>query len=423
MLSNEIAIKVENISKTYLMFHSPAARLLQFFRSTNKYEEFKALDSISFEVRKGESLGIVGKNGSGKSTLLQIIAGTVVPTSGNVYTNGKVVALLELGSGFNPEFTGRENVYLNAAMFGITQEEMEHKFTEIINFADIGDHLDQPVKTYSSGMFARLAFSVAVNVNPDILIVDEILAVGDIAFQAKCVSKLRRMKEEGLTLLFVSHSVDSVKSLCHTAILLHKGKLMDSGTSEKITNRYLALIREEMNRGVSDFEIDSWDTERHIESQEQTSAFKYGNGEVFFEKVELLNSNGEATKAYEFDQMAVLRCTIKTRSDEKNINLSFLVRDITGVDLFGTTMFDENMELLELAKGQSATVDFEFPILLRQGSYSISVAVNRVSSRDYSDVYLYEQIDGAAAFEVIRKLDRPVHYKVFYPVKISLKGK
>ncbi|WP_336762295.1 ABC transporter ATP-binding protein [Paenibacillus sp. USHLN196] len=427
MSSDNIAIRVNSVSKIYKMYATPADRLKDLFRkntSEGRHQTFSALKEVSLEVKKGDTVGIVGKNGSGKSTLLQIIAGTVTPTFGNVDIYGKVVALLELGSGFNPEFTGRENVYLNASMFGINRASIEKKFSEIEKFADIGEHIDQPVKTYSSGMFARLAFSVAINMEPDILIIDEILAVGDAAFQAKCVSKMRQLKEKGVSLLFVSHSVDAIKSMCNSAILLSQGNLIATGTSELITNHYLAMIRDEMNQYALDVPYESKEikTGTELESKPTSGGFKYGSGLVSFSNVQMINSKQKIVKAYEFGEEATLLCEIHSQENLDNINVSFLVRDITGVDLFGTTMFDEKVPLVLLGKGVKKSIYFKFPVWLRQGSYSISVAVNKVTNPDYSDVFLYEQIDGAAAFEVIRKLERPVHYKVHLPIKIQLEG-
>lgn len=423
MSSDNIAIRVNSVSKKYKMYATPVDRLKDLFRKETeegRHQTFSALNEVSFEVKKGDTVGIVGKNGSGKSTLLQIIAGTVTPTCGTVDINGKVVALLELGSGFNPEFTGRENVYLNASMFGIDRASIEKKFTEIENFADIGEHIDQPVKTYSSGMFARLAFSVAINMEPDILIIDEILAVGDAAFQAKCVSKMRQLKEKGVSLLFVSHSVDAIKSMCNSAILLSQGNLIATGTSEMITNHYLAIIRDEMNHYALDTLSESKEVEAgtEFESKQSAGGFRYGSGMVSFSNVQMINSKQEVVKAYEFGEEATILCEVYSQEDLDNINVSFLVRDITGVDLFGTTMFDEKVPLLTLKRGARKNVYFKFPVWLRQGSYSISVAVNKVTNPDYSDVFLYEQIDGASAFEVIRKLERPVHYKVHLPISI-----
>ena len=435
MSSKEIAIKVDNVSKVYNVYENPKDRLKQIIKPNQKYyKEFKALQPLSFEVEKGSTVGILGRNGSGKSTLLQMVAGTLTPTTGNIEKNGRVVALLELGSGFNMDFTGRENAYLNGAMFGIAKEEMDKKYAQIEEFAGIGEYIDQPVKTYSSGMFARIAFAVAINMDPDILIVDETLSVGDIAFQAKCVSKMRKMKDAGLTLLFVSHSVDAIKSLCNRAILLEKGRLIDMGTSEAIVNKYLASIREDMNAENREEELESTEEVEAIaeedtlqveidltDTNQWVEQFTYGEGEVYFTKVEMLNAKKEKTLAFDFGEEAILRCHISAKARYENDNISFLIRDITGIDLFGTTMFDEKIGLLTIEKNEKRFVDFKFPIYLRAGSYSISAAVNSVTDKNYSDVYLYQQIDGAAAFEVLRDLNRPVHYKFHIPTTIDCK--
>lgn len=435
MSFKEIAIKVNNVSKIYNVYENPTDRLKQMINPSNKYyKEFRALQPLSFEVEKGSTVGILGRNGSGKSTLLQMVAGTLNPSTGNIEKKGRVVALLELGSGFNMDFTGRENAYLNGAMFGIAKEEMDKKYAEIEEFAGIGEYIDQPVKTYSSGMFARIAFAVAINMDPDILIVDETLSVGDIAFQAKCISKMRKMKDAGLTLLFVSHSVDAIKSLCNRAILLEKGKLIDIGTSEAIVNKYLASIREDMNTENRSENIDTEtnlqemvdnieaiEENKSVEQSQWVQQFVYGEGQVYFTNVEMLNTKGEKTIAYEFGEEAILRCHLASKNNYENINISFLIRDITGVDLCGTTMFDEKIELIKIEKSSKKVVDFKFPISLRAGSYSVSVAVNSVTDKSYSDVYLYQQIDGAAAFEVLRDLNRPVHYKFSVPTTIECK--
>ncbi|ANB61926.1 ABC transporter ATP-binding protein [Anoxybacteroides amylolyticum] len=247
-MSSDIAIKVENLSKIYQIYDRPINRLKQsLLRGRRKYyREFTALNNVSFQIRKGETVGIIGRNGSGKSTLLQILAGTLTPTSGSVEVNGRVAALLELGSGFNPEFTGRENVYMNGAILGISKEEMDRRFNEIAEFADIGDFIDQPVKTYSSGMYVRLAFSIAINVDADILIVDEALAVGDIKFQIKCIDKMKEIKNKGTTILFVSHSGEQVKRFCDRAIWLQNGNVRHIGSSSEVVNQYEDSLQLEM---------------------------------------------------------------------------------------------------------------------------------------------------------------------------------
>jgi lipopolysaccharide transport system ATP-binding protein len=250
MSSNEIAIKVENLSKCYQIYDNPHDRLKQFvaprlqrliWQSPKQYfREFWALKDVSFEVKKGEAFGIIGRNGSGKSTLLQMICGTLTPTSGNIQTNGRIAALLELGSGFNPDFTGRENVYLNGSILGLAEEQIDARLDDILGFADIGNFIDQPLKTYSSGMFVRLAFAVQVNVDPEILIVDEALSVGDFFFQQKCFARLRKMREDGLTLLFVSHDMGTVRDLCPNSIYLLKGKVAFVGDSQVAIRTYLS---------------------------------------------------------------------------------------------------------------------------------------------------------------------------------------
>ena len=249
---NNIAIRVNNLSKCYHIYDRPQDRLKQSIvpklrslvgRNPNRYyREFWALNDVSFEVGRGETVGIIGRNGSGKSTLLQMICGTLEPTSGSVETNGRVAALLELGAGFNPEFTGRENVYMNATVLGLTQNEIDARFNEIAAFADIGDFIEQPVKHYSSGMYARLAFAVAINVDPSILIVDEALAVGDEPFQRKCFARIEEIKRNGGTILFVSHASNAIVALCDRAILIHGGEQLIVGEPKKVTAWYQKLM-------------------------------------------------------------------------------------------------------------------------------------------------------------------------------------
>ncbi len=251
-MSSDIAVKIENVSKCYQIYDLPGDRLKQFFlprlqhqfgiSPRRYYQEFWALKDVSFEIRKGEAVGIVGRNGSGKSTLLQLICGTLNPTVGNIQASGRISALLELGSGFNPEFTGRENVYMNGAIVGASHDEVDARFDDIADFADIGPFMDQPVKTYSSGMVVRLAFSVAINLNPEILVVDEALAVGDELFQRKCFAKIENMRAAGTTILFVSHSAAQTTELCDRAILLDSGCLIMSGVPSRVVPAYQKLL-------------------------------------------------------------------------------------------------------------------------------------------------------------------------------------
>jgi lipopolysaccharide transport system ATP-binding protein len=256
----DVTIRIQNLSKCYHIYDAPSDRLKQFIlpriqrfsgRETKQYfREFWALKDVSFEIKKGETVGIIGRNGSGKSTLLQMICGTLNPTSGSIQTNGRIAALLELGSGFNPEFTGRENVYMNAAVLGLSKDEIDSRFNEIVAFADIGNFIEQSVKTYSSGMVVRLAFAVSVCVDPDILVIDEALAVGDAAFQFKCLDRMKRLTESGTTLLFVSHDMGMVKSFCHKVIYLEHGLEKISGSPDSVAEQYFFDIRDEQRSHV-----------------------------------------------------------------------------------------------------------------------------------------------------------------------------
>ncbi|MBP8310907.1 MAG: ABC transporter ATP-binding protein [Burkholderiaceae bacterium] len=237
---SEIVVRAQQVSKVYPIYDRPSDRLLQMlWRGRRRYHrEFHALDDVSFEVARGRTLGIIGRNGAGKSTLLQIICGTLTPTSGQLEVNGRIAALLELGAGFNPEFSGRDNVRINAAILGLTPAQIDERFDDMLAFADIGDFIDQPVKTYSSGMYVRLAFSVAIHVSPDILVVDEALAVGDAFFQARCMARMKRMLDDGITMLFISHDIAAVKALCTDVLWLERGRVRAWGPTDSVASQY-----------------------------------------------------------------------------------------------------------------------------------------------------------------------------------------
>jgi ABC-type polysaccharide/polyol phosphate transport system ATPase subunit len=245
-MNNNIAIRVENLNKIYKMYRSPSERFKELLHPFKKkyHQEFQALRDINLDIKKGTTFGIIGQNGSGKSTLLQIITGIIRPTSGTVRVKGRISALLELGAGFHREFTGRENVFMQGMLMRMKREEIEKHFDEILSFADIGEFIDQPVKTYSSGMYARLAFATAINVNPDILIIDEILAVGDDTFQRRCHSKLEEFRNSGKTIIFVSHNLSEISKICNRAILLDRGNILDDGNPEDLVYAYNELSAE-----------------------------------------------------------------------------------------------------------------------------------------------------------------------------------
>lgn len=270
-------IKVENLKKVYKVYNSNLKKILSVlnpFSKKAKYSLFSALDDVTFDVEKGQVIGIIGNNGAGKSTILKIITGVSFPTEGKVVVDGRISSLLELGSGFNPEFTGIENIYFNGNLMGLTNEEIDEVKDDIIKFADIGEFVNQPVKVYSSGMYARLAFAVSINVNPDILIVDEILSVGDVGFQQRCLNKFEEFKNQGKTILYVTHGLDTVKDYCEKAIWLQKGKVMEIGPAEEVVDNYLKSLDDnevEEVSGVKFVEIKS------IETVSKKSTFNYGD--------------------------------------------------------------------------------------------------------------------------------------------------
>lgn len=416
----EPVIAVRSLGKCYQVYDTPPDRLKQMLLGRLGrcyYRNFWALRGVSFEVFPGDAVGILGRNGSGKSTLLQIIAGTLAPSEGRVTVRGRIAAMLELGSGFNTEFSGRENVYLLGSILGIARREMDHRFDEIAAFADIGDFLDQPVKTYSSGMAARLAFAVGFSVEPDVMIVDEILAVGDIGFQQKCMARLRRLRDRGMTLLFVSHSPDSVRSVCDKALFLDMGQPRFYGHAERATDLYLAFVREQSNQDALEVQGDLGKPVAFAKAVDGKT--RYGTGHVQIEGVEILDASGAPCRGFRLGEVVSVEATLRAYIDTSGLSVSFLLRDMTGVDLMGTTTFDERVTLPALRRGQGVRVRFAFECALRPGNFGVCLAVNRVSSRDYADNVLFDQVDGVAAFVVHPTPERPVHYKFHQPVRVE----
>ncbi|MDR9788164.1 MAG: ABC transporter ATP-binding protein [Peptococcaceae bacterium MAG4] len=415
--NNEIAILVNNIGKCYRIYEHPSQRLKQalLFGHRKYYKEFWALRHVSFEVRKGEIVGIIGKNGSGKSTLLQIIAGTLMPTEGEIKINGRIAALLELGSGFNPEFSGRENVFLNGSIMGISREEMENKYESIVAFADIGDFIDQPVKTYSSGMFARLAFAVSIHMDPEILIVDEVLSVGDHFFQAKCMSAINQLCARGCTILLVSHSQATIKALCSKAVLLHNGKLEMVGTSDNVIDRYYALNLEERNK--QEQTIGLIDSKNDIQKYtllynyksicmlpfERRITERFGNGKARYVECAVF-LDGKETSCVELGKYCVIRVWLyHFENCEFPGEVGIVVRTLEGIDLFAINSFFNNMVYPAKQAGTMSVIDFTFPVKLGPGKYSVSLGYRMPVQGEYVD-----KVFNAAIFEVINTSSRVV---------------
>jgi teichoic acid transport system ATP-binding protein len=343
---SNVAIEVNNISKMYKMYHREKRDLKRIFNSKNDYEEFYALKNVSFKINKGESVGIVGHNGAGKSTLLKILTGVAFPSCGTVKVDGRIASLLELGSGFNPELTGIENIYFNGSLNGLTTEEIEKSIPYIIEFADIGDFINRPVKSYSSGMFARLAFATAINVNPDILIVDEILSVGDIGFQVKCMGKFEEFKKQGKTIIYVSHGLGTVKKFCDRAIWLQHGEVVEDGNSVIVVEKYYnlnfnflnyeSLDEKGENEVLKDVNVESTDNDCIDYGADLKLDLNYNNLKENIKEpsisLEIRKTDGEIDKGRLYDQFVTAFSTNDmgfTPSLNKGINkINLTIKDI-----------------------------------------------------------------------------------------------
>lgn len=391
---SEVAISLKNVSKSYRRYSRPVDRLKEILLpSRSRGELFWALQDVNLEVAQGQTLGIVGQNGSGKSTLLQIIAGTLTPTQGEVRVKGRVSALLELGSGFNPYFTGRQNVFFNGQILGLSKKEIAAKFDDIAAFADIGDFLDQPLNTYSSGMAVRLAFAVAAHIDPKILIVDEALAVGDAKFQARCMKKIRQLQAEGVTLLLVSHDLSSIKFLCDRAILMNRGLLLEQGTPKYVINRYIALLSSEQTReSATAKSISSLDTESY-----NFDWHRHGNGDLTIENVKIVDASNNNLKG-KVQTGSVFRIIIDLLAHQhiNDIIVGVSLRTLTGIVLYGTNTNLLSTSLPELQKNQKIQIAFDLTCHLHKGLYSLSIAAHSSLgiSYDWIDDYMVLEVFG-----------------------------
>jgi lipopolysaccharide transport system ATP-binding protein len=406
-MGEEIAISLKNVSKCYKRYHRPVERLREILLPNKSYgQEFWALQNINLEIPKGQTSGIIGRNGSGKSTLLQIIAGTLMPTTGQVQVKGRVSALLELGSGFNPEFTGRQNVFFNGRLLGLSQQAIEDKFDDIIGFADIGDFIDEPVKTYSSGMFVRLAFAVAVNVEPEILIVDEALSVGDGVFVHRCMAKIKDFQDAGGTILFVSHDLGSVSRLCSEAIWINDGQIVEQGKPIDISKSYQAWMYDKINERLKK---DS-DSDNNVQSDKQAVANieviqdtnldnklantnkinpfsgneylafqntkRFGTGRCEIISLEVLNEQGQKTGFVMPDEWLILQTKIIIYDDVDSPILGITMFDRLRVPITGWNTRQYKYQLPKFRKNQLISVTFKIKWPhIKSDSYSLEPAV------------------------------------------------
>jgi lipopolysaccharide transport system ATP-binding protein len=431
---DEIAVSLKNVSKCFKRYDRPIDRLKEMLLpGKSRAENFWALQEINLEIARGETLGIIGQNGSGKSTLLQIIAGTLTPTTGTVQVNGRVSALLELGSGFNPEFTGRQNVFFNGRILGLTQAEIEDRFDAIAAFADIGDFIDQPVKTYSSGMFVRLAFAVVVHVDPEILIVDEALAVGDVVFQHRCMRHIRSLIDSGVTVLFVSHDATAVKTLCDTAIMLYQGKIFTTGSPSAVLIEYMKKMTE-LELGLSDYSLTAPSKPSQADSSTSlvpspsltNNALDYknltrrGDQKVLIEKVELwdgFNQSLGKDPVFYFNDDITLAIESKVQEPMQGCITGFLICDKNGNEIIGYNSYGKGDDSIQpLLPGSKVRATFQFKLPLKPGSYSLTIAIAESLSAISSD-----WIDNAVIIHVLPSLaEKYVHGMVGLPVKVDI---
>lgn len=379
----DTVIEIKNITKIYNLYNKPSDRLKEaLFSRKSRHTEFAALNDVSFDVCKGEILGIIGKNGSGKSTILKIITNVLTPTSGECIVKGKIAALLELGAGFNMEYTGIENIYLNGQMIGFSKEKMDKKLQDIIDFADIGEHIFQPVKTYSSGMFARLAFSVAISVDPDILIVDEALSVGDVFFQNKCYRRFEEFRDKGKTILFVTHDMGSVIRYCNRCVLLNAGKKVGEGKPQEMVDLYKRIMvgqwneNEEKNSTIEN-SIDSTNINVNRLWKEQISTNPdmevYGDGRAEIIDFGIFSDSGNiGNNVYKGDYYTV---KMKVRINDDNLNpiFAFKLRDVKGTELTGTNTMLEDIDTSHCKNGDIVTISFRQKQYLQPGQYLVSL--------------------------------------------------
>jgi len=420
------AVEFSRVSKSYPLYASPSQRLKELATLNRRrfHTDYWALRDVSFTVQRGETFCIVGENGCGKSTLLQLCAGILQPTEGEVAVNGRVAALLELGSGFNPEFTGRDNVYLNGAILGFSRKEMDARFQEIAAFAEIGDFLDRPVKTYSSGMLVRLAFSVAIHVDPEILLVDEALAVGDVYFRQRCVRKVHELRARGITILFVSHATGDVKALGDRALWLQRGRAMEIGKTDLVISKYLAAM------SAKDAEYQSHEPAAvrggaYVGPQEIVEEIpnidhRFGDGRAEVIGIAVLDTDGAKVGALQPNSTVVVRISVRAKANLERPIVGFMFRNHLGVDFAGTNTAREGCELPPLPMGEVCTVDFYIDLpALYASLFSFSPAIADGTLHHYVTC---DWIDNALVLPM-EKSEEPIYGQLHFPCRVQVNSK
>lgn len=389
-------ISARHVSKMYRIYPAPQARLWEMLAMGGRtlHREFWALRDVSFDVERGQILGLIGPNGSGKSTLLEILTGILEPTSGRVRSTGRIAALLELGAGFNPEFTGRENVFMNGEIMGLSRAETERDFPKIAAFAEIGDFMDQPVKTYSSGMLVRLAFSAAIHVDPEILVVDEALSVGDAIFSNRCVRKFQELKDRGITVVLVSHDLGLVKLLSDRAILLSQGQMLAEGDPNDVINKYIGMVLERQKAEPTPTPAPA--PAEFAPTVPLEYSFRHGDGRAEVVEAELLNDSGQPVRVVRSGEQVRVRVMARFAEAHDAPMVGMMIRNRIGMDVFGTNTKLEEMSLGPAAAGEVLEVNFAFQCWLAPQEYTITVATQSLdgSSHDWlDDVLVFQVLD------------------------------
>jgi len=383
-------IKVDHITKEFKLYHNPADRLKEIVFRRTLHRKFFALKNVSFEVEEGQSLGVVGQNGAGKSTLLKILTGILLPDSGGIHVDGRITGILELGTGFNAEFTGIQNIFLNGTLLGISKKEINERLDTIIGFSELGEFIHEPIKVYSSGMVMRLAFSVAIHADPKAFVVDEALSVGDAYFQQKCMRKIKEFKNSGGSIIFVSHDMNAVKILCDRALLLDQGLRIEEGTPDKVINTYNFLLAKK-GKGEEIHLCDGTDSEK-----------TYGNLKVEIIGAKMLNKNNQDSDVFVSGEKCTVEIALKANETVDNLTVGILIRDRFGQDVFGTNTYHLKVPV-SLKKGGRCEVRYVMDELnIGFGKYTLSPAVHR------DDTHVdecYQWVDVIKTFEVVEGND------------------
>ena len=404
---SELAINVEHISKVYKLYRGKADRLKDALHigGAKNYQEYHALSDVSFEVKRGETVGLIGTNGAGKSTLLKTITGVLTPSAGQIEVNGKISALLELVAGFNMEYTGLENIYFNGTLLGYTKEQMEERVPKIVEFAGIGDYIHQPVKTYSSGMFARLAFAMAINVEPDILIVDEALSVGDIYFQSKCFKKMDEIKRNGTTILLVTHDMSSVVKYCDKVVVLNHGKVVKEGNPKEMVDIYKKILVNQYDENAVEEEqakfetaSDTWASKLSLNEENVL----YGSGKARIIDFGFFDADDQITGMIMKKNTFKIKMKVEFFENVENPIFAFAVKNARGAEVTGTNTMFERVDLPLAKKGETYVVTFTQRALLQGGEYLMSFGCTGYENGEFT---VYDRLYDVANLTIVSEQD------------------